>query len=50
MCGGLLTVIEELRVEEVLICKQEEISKNYQEFKNIVNKRKVKVMVVKKRR
>ena len=48
MFGGLLSVINELKVDCVIICKQEEDSKNYQEFKEIVNKKKIHVTIVTK--
>ena len=46
--GGLLTVMEELKVGQVIISKQEEDSENYQKFKEIVNEKKIKVRVVNK--
>lgn len=48
MFGGLLTIMKELKVENVIICKQGKDSKNYQTFNKIVNKNKIKVLVVKK--
>lgn len=45
--GGLLTILEELKVNRVCISKQEEDSKNYQEFLKIVKKRNIPVTVVK---
>ena len=42
--------MEELKVDKVIICKQGEDSENYQIFKRIVNEKKIKVIVVKKRR
>lgn len=50
MCGGLLTVMEELKVDKVIICKQGKDSENYKSFKKIVKKKNIKVIVVKKRR
>ena len=50
MFGGILTILEHLKVEHVIISKQEEDSENYQELKNIVNKRKIKLIIVKRRR
>ena len=44
--GGLLTVIEELKVGQVVISKQREDSKNYKRFKDILKEKKVKVIVV----
>ena len=43
-----MTVMEELKVNKVIICRQGKDSENYQEFKRIVNKKKIKVIVVKK--
>ncbi len=48
--GGLLTVMEELKVKKVIICKQLENSENYQKFLKIVRDKKIKVILVKKRR
>lgn len=47
---GILTVMENLKVDKVIICKQGESSYNYEKFKEIVNEKKVKVITVKKRR
>lgn len=47
--GGLLTIMEELKVDNVIVCKQGEDSKNYEEFKKIVKEKKLKVIIVKKR-
>ena len=41
-------MMEELRVGQVIISKQGEDSENYQKFKEIVKKKKIKVVVVKK--
>ena len=41
--------MEELKVDKVVISKQGEDSENYQKFKKIVNEKKIKVIVVKKR-
>lgn len=48
--GGLLTVMEKLKVDKVIICNQGKESQNYETFKNIVEQKKIKVIVVKKRR
>ena len=48
--GGILTILEQLKVKKVIINKQGEDSENYEEFKNIIKKKKIKVIVVKKRR
>lgn len=42
--------MEELEVDNVIICEQGKYSKNYDEFRNIVDKKKIKVLKVKKRR
>ena len=46
--GGLLTVMEEIKVEKVVISKQGEESENFQRFKDIVKEKKIKVVVVNK--
>lgn len=46
--GGLLTVMEELKVGQVIISKQGEDSENYKRFKQIVKEKKIKVKVVNK--
>lgn len=48
--AGLFTILEELKVDKVIICKQEEDSQNYQRFKSIVKEKKLEVIIVKKRR
>ena len=48
MYGGVLTVMEELKVGQVIISKQGEDSENYQKFKEIVKERKIKVQIVNK--
>ena len=50
MYGGLLTVMEELKVKNAVICKQGEDSENYETFKKIVNEKRINVIVAKKRR
>lgn len=45
--GGILSVLEELKAEKVIICEQEE-NENYKRFKEIVKNKKIKVYVVKK--
>ena len=47
---GCSKVMEKLKVDNVIICKQEKNSKNYEEFKRIVKEKKIRVIVVKKRR
>ena len=46
--GGLLTVMETLKVGQVIISKQGEESENYRKFKEIVRKKKIKVIIVNK--
>ena len=46
--GGLFTIMEELKVDQVIISKQEEDSENYKKFKEIVKEKKIKVIVVSK--
>ena len=46
--GGLLTIMEELKVGTAIISKQGEESENYKKFKEIVNNRNIKVLVVNK--
>lgn len=48
--GGLLTIMEELKVKNVIIAKQPEDSENYQKFKQIVKKKKINVIIVGGRR
>lgn len=45
--GGILTILEELRVGQVYISKQEQDSENYQKFLKIVKDKKIKVKVLK---
>lgn len=47
---GLLAIMNELKVKNVVICSQEKESANYERFKEIVKKKKIKVITVKKRR
>lgn len=42
--------MEELKVKQVIINRQEKNSENYETFKKIVKKKKIRVSVVKKRR
>ena len=48
--GGLLSVMKKLKVGKVIISKQGEDSENLKRFKRIVDNKKIKVVVVKKRR
>lgn len=45
-CGGILTLMEEIKVKNVIIGKQFQESKNYEKFINIVQNKKVKVFIV----
>ncbi len=45
-CGGAITIMQEIKVEKVIIGKQFEISNNYQEFMKIANEKNIKVYVV----
>ena len=44
--GGILTILEELNVKQVLIPKHAEYSENYNKFLNIIKKRNIKVKIV----
>lgn len=44
--GGLFTVMENLNVNRIVISKQKESCENYEVFKEIIKKRKIKVLVV----
>ena len=46
---GLLTVMEDLKVKKVIICKQGEINDNLKKFKQIVKNKKIKIQVVDKK-
>ena len=46
MYGGILTVLEELKVSKVVISRQGENSENYKKFEQIVKDKKIKVMTV----
>lgn len=45
--GGILSILEELRVGQVYISKQEQDSENYQKFLKIVKNKKIQVKVLK---
>ena len=45
--GGLLTILEELKVNRVCISKQEENSENYKKFVKIVNRKNIPVSILK---
>ena len=44
--GGILTILEELNVKQVLIPKQVEYSENYNKFLDIIKKRNIKIKIV----
>lgn len=44
--GGLLSIMEELKVRAVIISRQGEDSENYKKFKEIVKEKNIKVIVV----
>ena len=46
--GGLLTVLDEIRVDNVIISKQIEASTNFEDFKDIVSNKKTNIIVVQK--
>jgi len=46
--GGILPVLEELKVKQVIINKQVEDSENYQKFLTIVKEKKIKIIQVEK--
>lgn len=46
--GGLLTIMQELEVRQVIVAKQGETSEHYGNFKKIVKEKKIKVVVVEK--
>ena len=48
--GGLIPVIRELKVKNIIISKQYEESENYNEVLNLAQKKNIKIIVVKKRR
>lgn len=42
--------MEELKVDNIIICKQEEDSENYQIFKKVIKEKRINAIIVKKRR
>ena len=46
--GGLLTLMNELKVGRVIISKQSKITDNYERFKNIVKEKHIKALIVEK--
>lgn len=47
--GGILSILEEIKVEKIIISKQIENSENYEKFKEIIKHNNIKVIVVNKR-
>ena len=47
MFGGLLYIMEKIKVRNVIICKQGENSENYKKFKEIVKKKGINIILVK---
>lgn len=45
---GLITVLKNLRVDNVIISKQGEISNNFREFQKIIQDKKIKLIIAKK--
>lgn len=46
MLAGLLYLIQEIRVRNIIISKQYEISDNYKKFVNIVKDKKINLKIV----
>ena len=46
--GGILSILEKIKIEKIIISKQGENSENYQEFLEKVKNKKIKVILVKK--
>ena len=46
--GGILSILDKIKIEKIIISKQGENSDNYQEFLEKVKKEKIKVILVKK--
>lgn len=44
--GGILSLMEEIKVKNLIISKQGEVSENYQKFLKIVNEKKINLFVV----
>ena len=45
--GGILTLMEKIKIEKIIICKQGEVSENYKKFLKILKSKKIKVQIVK---
>ena len=46
MCGGILTIIDQLKVKKVIIGKQFESSENYRKFIEIAREKKIVINIV----
>ena len=46
--GGLFTIMNELRVDKVIIYRQGEVSENYERFIKLVKEKRIKVIIVQK--
>ena len=46
MCGGILKIIEQLKVKKIIIGKQFESSENYSKFIEIVREKKIVINIV----
>lgn len=46
-CGGLMYVLEKLNVKNILISKQSKICKEYENFIDLANKKKINIVLVK---
>lgn len=47
-CQGLFTIIEKLKVNNIIIGKQGKLSQNYKHFQKLIIKKKIKVIIVQK--
>ena len=43
MCGGLITILNKLKVKKVVIGKQFENSENYEKFMNLAKNKNIKI-------
>ena len=46
--GGILSLIKEIKIKNIIISKQGESSENYEEFVDLVNQKNINVKIVKK--
>ena len=47
-CGGILTIMEKVKVKNIIISEQAEHSENYERFKKLMIHKKIRLIVVKK--